>query len=323
MSSGLAICLPAHDERLSLEKLLPELAEAVREAGWTGTNVYIFDDGSRDDTESFVSGADFFALDIVLIRSNIQVGKARALHEAIKLALADGARTVVIMDADGQDDPAFLSPLVEAVAAGADVVNGRRVNRAHSAAKRISSRLFNGSVRGLTGLRLWDINSGLKAFSQRGAEVLQPYLYGELHRVVLIVAVWSGLRVAEYPVVNRPRTAGKSKYGLARGWRGLFDLVTIQFLRRYHSRPGHFFSGVGVTLIVLGLVVVAAGLGGSLAPGWPAGLSSLWVAGIIVTVFGGVFISFGFIAEMIVFLSKNPATSVLQVTREAPGKNNN
>ena len=164
----------------------------------------------------------------------------------------------------------------------------------------------------MSGLRLWDINSGYKAFSRSAAYALRPYFYGELHRVILVIAVWVGLAVGDVKVVNRPRRSGKSHYGFARGWRGLLDLVTIQFLRRYHARPGHFFSGIGSLLLIFATSVFFAYLASGQGmvtwfehPIWP-GLTFGSLA------LGGIFISLGFLAELIVFSSKGPSTSVLR-----------
>jgi hypothetical protein len=159
---------------------------------------------------------------------------------------------------------------------------------------------------------VWDVNSGYKAFSRSAATALRPYFYGELHRVILVIAVWVGLQVGEVKVVNRPRKNGKSRYGIARGWRGLFDMVTIQFLRRYHARPGHFFSGIGSLLLVFGASVFFAYLASG--QGIVTWLNDPVSVGLTVGsgALGAVFISLGFLAELIVFSAKGPSTSVLR-----------
>jgi glycosyltransferase involved in cell wall biosynthesis len=307
-NTHLAICIPAHNEAQNLLLLLPEIDHVVAGLGLRRVSVFVFDDGSRDGTVGLVGKLPMKNAEAIIIRSSVRVGKASGLKHCIDSALELEADALVMMDADGQDDPLYLADLLAELKSGADVVNGRRTNRAHGLGKRLSSRAFNGAVRLISGEKLWDINSGLKAFSRRGAQALTPYFYGELHRVILVVATWLGLQVAEVPVVNRPRVSGRTKYGPARGWRGLFDLVTIQFLRRYHSRPGHLFSGVGSSLLGVG---IALALLGGLSAYQAGGYSVLLWAGVTTGGFGLMLISFGFISELMLFLSKNPVTSVV------------
>jgi glycosyltransferase involved in cell wall biosynthesis len=307
-----AICLPAFNERDNLVPLLDEISEAVSILDGRFV-VIVADDGSTDGTTEMLKGRSFSGFDLVVAHSRVRVGKASALNNAIQCALSRNASQIVMMDADGQDDPRYLKNMFEELSSGADLVNGRRTNRAHGKSKRVSSRLFNATVRRLTNIQMWDINSGFKGLSERSAVALLPYLYGELHRVIVVIAVWLGLSVNDIKVHNRPRTSGKSKYGLARGWRGLFDLITIQFLRRYHSRPGHFFSGIGAFLLATGFVVFVLGFFPYInGDAFPPGSYFPWI-GFSAMAFGVVFISFGFISELMLFLSKNPLTSVVSI----------
>ncbi len=307
-----AICLPAFNERENLVPLLEEISAAISVLDGRSL-VIVADDGSTDGTTEMLKGRSFSGFDLVVIHSRVRVGKAAALKKAIHTALSRDASQIVMMDADGQDDPRYVKDLFEELSSGADLVNGRRANRAHGKGRRFSSRLFNAAVRRLTNIQMWDINSGFKGFSERGAVALLPYLYGELHRVIMVIAVWLGLSVKDIKVQNRPRTSGESKYGLARGWRGLFDLITIQFLRRYHSRPGHFFSGIGAFLLATGFVVFVLGFFPYInGDAFPPGSYFPWI-GFSAIAFGVVFVSFGFISELMLFLSKNPLTSVVSI----------
>ena len=309
---NVTVCIPAKDERENLAELLHEIDAALDHHLVGEAFVVVFDDGSVDGTFDHLRSAEFSRFELRVLHSIVSLGKSSALQHAIDEALTLDSDVIVMMDGDGQDDPATLPDLVEKLANGHDVVNGRRTNREHSQFKRLSSKAFNGVVRQVTGLRLLDVNSGYKAFSRSAAQALRPYFYGELHRVILVIAVWVGLQVGEVKVVNRPRKNGKSHYGVARGWRGLFDMVTIQFLRRYHARPGHFFSGVGLGLVAFGLAVFLGHLVSDAGlSGWLSASLAHWVTFGSVSL-GVVFISMGFLAELIVFSSKSPATSVLR-----------
>jgi len=310
------VLIPALNERENLERLLPEIGEMAPALEVDRLSVTVFDDGSTDGTFEYLKEKSVPGIALTVLRSAVTLGKAQALQYLLKSALEDDAEFLIMMDGDGQDNPASIQELLTELSRGVDVVNGRRSNRSHPLSKRASSKLFNASVRAITGIRLLDINSGLKGFSRVGADALAPYFYGELHRVIIVIAVWLGLETGEVRVLNRPRLFGTTKYGFARGWRGIFDLVTIQFLRRYHNRPGHFFSGVGSSLLVLGALSILFGLvsGG---PGLVNGPLPVmpWV-GAGAMALGLVVVSFGFVAELNLFLSKDPVTSVIRSSRK-------
>ena len=305
-----ALCLPARNELQSLQLLLPDIAAVNEKWDSVDLHVVVFDDGSTDGTASHLREYKSSGFTLSVVRSPSSVGKTPALAGAFRYAWDAGAEYIFMMDADGQDDPRYLPEMLERLMSGDEVVNGRRSNRKHSFAKRQSSRLFNGLVRSITGLPLLDVNSGLKGFTRGAAEYLDSYLYGELHRVLLVVASWAGFRIEEVRVVNRERTAGTTHYGLARGWRGIFDLLTLQALRRYQSRPGHLFSGLGAVFLAGG---VLAALGGFVFTPVAGDSLSGWIAVVLIAAgIGVVLLGLGFIAELVLFLSRNP-TSRLQL----------
>ena len=308
-----ALCIPAHNEAGSLEVLLPELDDVIKNLAPLRVSLFVFDDASTDATAQVLERASFRTAQVFLLRSRVRVGKATGLRLAMQSALEAGADGLLMLDADGQDAPAFIAEILAVLNSGIDLVNARRVNREHSFSKRLSSRAFNATVRSVTGLKVWDINSGMKGFSRRAAENLAPFLYGELHRVLVVVGVWLGLSVGEVSVVNRPRIAGRSKYGSARGWRGLIDLLTIVFLLRYQARPGHFFSGIGAALLSTGLAgsafsFLAEATGAERLPMVYFVLASLTVSGVAL-------ISIGLLSELMLFLSRTPPVRVVDTVR--------
>ena len=308
-----AICLPARNELQSLKQLLPEIAAVKGRLGAVELHVVVFDDGSVDGTSSDLVDFSSSAYRLSILRSDVTLGKAHALARAFRFARDSRADFIFMMDADGQDDPRYLPRMLEKLTSGAEVVNGRRINREHSWTKREASRIFNGLARALTGVRLLDLNSGLKGFSQDVAAYLENYLYGELHRVILVVLFRVGFRVDEVRVVNRKRTAGKTKYGAARGWRGLFDLLTFEALMRYQSRPGHLIAGIGVMFLSGALLaVLAVAVFGSAV----VGLAFSWISlPLLLVGLGTLLLGLGFVADLVRFLGKSPEYPVRVITQ--------
>jgi len=309
---NLGICIPARNELENLYLLLEEVDAALDHPLVGEVSVIVFDDGSDDNTFGSLRDAQYDRFTLHVLRSLVSVGKSQALASAIREALSLEADAIVTLDGDYQDDPADIPHMIEKLLEGHDVVNGRRSNRAHPPLKRVSSRAFNAAVRAVTNISMWDINSGVKAYSRSAAHALLSYYYGELHRVILVVAVWVGLSVGEVRIVNRARKFGTTKYGVARSWRGIFDLLTIQFLRRYHSRPGHFFSGFGSVSILLGAIVLAISVG-------RGGANEAWIVDPLLALLsailfgtGAIFLCLGFIAELVLFLSKGASVSVIR-----------
>jgi hypothetical protein len=227
-------------------------------------------------------------------------------------ALCEDIDAIVMMDADWQDDPQYIPTMLQELISGNDVVNGRRSNLQHPWFQRVSSRAFNATVRQFTKVPMADISSGYKAMSRSGARALMPYLYGELHRLSLVIAVWIGLHVGEVNVAHRPRRFGKTKHGFAGAWRGMLDVLTVQFLRRSHARPGNLFSGIGIAIIATSALVLLAGWA---APGlgFEVAASGVQIDVASQAIFcGAIFVSTGFLAELIVFLSRGAPTVAIR-----------
>ena len=185
------------------------------------------------------------------IRLRRNSGKSAAL--SLGLDQING-EVVVLMDADGQDDPGAIKDLLAALDAGADLATGRRAIRNDRFVKRTTSKLYNGATARVTGVPGKDFNSGLKAMTRELADSLE--MYGELHRYIPVLAVWNGFKVEEVDVEHHERLHGSSKFGRARFWRGFLDLVTVKFLTTYTARPFHLFGGIGFIIGALGTVVL-------------------------------------------------------------------
>ena len=245
----LSIVVPAHNEGATLRDLWQETVAALADADLNWEMVVV-DDGSTDESASILR--DLHAADPRLGALSLrrQCGKTAAL--ALGFRAARG-RLIVTLDGDLQDDPRDV-PRVVAALADADVVNGWKVDRKDSPSRVLSSRIFNFVARALFGLKLHDMNCGVKGF--RREVVSELPLYGELHRFLPLLAHWRGFSVTELETNHRPRRVGKSRYGLMRPFYGAMDLVTVLFLTRFSRRPAHLFGLAGLGLMLPGAGVV-------------------------------------------------------------------
>lgn len=292
------VVVPALDEAENLAVLVPRIVAELH-AVHPGGRVLVVDDGSTDATLDVVAHLMTVhpCVEVEPLRHNL--GKAAALQRGFARALDGGADVVVMMDADGQDDPAELPRLLAELGRGADLVTGARLERQDRFVKRTTSRLYNRVTGRLSGTPGRDFNSGFKVMRADVAADVAPMLYGEMHRYLTVIAHNTGYRVAEVPVQHHPRMAGSSKYGLARFWRGFADLLTVRFLLSYENRPSHLFGGVGAASLLLGTLVLAY-LTVLKVTGASIGDRPLLIAGVLLVMVGLQLLLFGLLAELVV-----------------------
>jgi glycosyltransferase involved in cell wall biosynthesis len=293
------VVVPAYNEAESLPVVVPSILERVRAIDPKG-QVLVVDDGSTDATASVVRDVIAATDDGVRLESlRHNLGKAAALQRGFAVALAEGATEIAMMDADGQDDPSELPRLLARLDEGADLVTGARLVRRDRFVKRTTSKLYNATTALISGAPGRDFNSGFKLMRAEVAEDVSPMMYGEMHRYLTVIAHHSGHRVAEVPVEHHPRIAGRSKYGLARFWRGLADLVTVRFLLAYENRPSHLFGGVGLVSMLLGSLALAY-LAVLKATGESIGGRPLLITAVMLVTVGMQLMLFGLLAELVV-----------------------
>ena len=246
----LSIVIPLFNEEGSLQPLSEEL-KTVLEAQQRPYEIIFVDDGSSDGsfaTLQRLHDADPEQIHVIQFRRNF--GKTAALSAAFKRARGE---IVVTMDADLQDDPREISKLLAKLEEGYDLVAAWRERRQDPRSKTFPSRIANTVVAWLTGLKLHDVNCGFKAY--RGQVVRELKLYGDLHRFIPVLASWQGFRVAEVPVVHRPRRFGQSKYGWQRMLRSFFDFLVVLFLTHYLRRPLQLFGTLGLVCLLIGFIL--------------------------------------------------------------------
>ena len=288
----ISVVVPVHNEERSVALLLDELGSALDGIGRPWEAIFV-DDGSTDGTFSALTRLHAASDNVRIVRLRRNFGKAAALQAGFEEARGD---VIVTIDGDLQDDPAEIPRLLAKLDEGFDLVSGWKTKRRDPLSRRIPSRIFNAVSGRMSGLRLHDLNCGLKAYR---AEVLRGLrLYGELHRFVPVLAHYRGFRVAEVPVNHRPREHGRSRYGMERYVRGFLDLLTVTFMGRYRHRPLHLFGSLGLVLSVLGGVVLAyltvLKLGGQ-----AIGHRPLLTLGVLLVVVGIQLLSLGLLSELI------------------------
>ena len=248
----ISIVVPAYNERESLRELCAWIAKVMAEHSFS-YEVIIVDDGSTDGSwkEIRAIAADDPQVHGLSFRRNY--GKSAALYCGFERAEGD---VVVTMDADLQDSPDEIPELYRMITEdGYDLVSGWKQHRQDNAlTKNLPSKLYNATARLMTGIRLHDMNCGLKAYRKEVVKNIE--VYGEMHRYIPYLAKNAGFdRIGEKPVVHRKRKYGKSKFGLERFVNGFLDLQSLWFLTKFGKRPMHFFGYTGLLMFLVGFVL--------------------------------------------------------------------
>jgi glycosyltransferase involved in cell wall biosynthesis len=286
----ISVVIPVLDEKESVAPLTDEVIQVMSAFGRTFEIIFV-DDGSRDGTTDLLRElAGKPEVGLIVFRKNF--GKAAALLAGFERSQGD---FVITMDGDQQDDPAEIPRLIEKLEEGADLVSGWKRKRRDPLNKVIPSRLFNMATSFIGGLRLHDYNCGLKGY--RRAVIENIDLYGELHRYIPVLAHRKGFRVAELAVNHRPRTHGRSKYGVSRYSKGFLDLITVFFLTRFTRRPLHLFGGVGLIFFLCGFAINSY-LTVIWLQGRTIGHRPLFFLGILCVIVGIQMLSAGLLGEM-------------------------
>jgi glycosyltransferase involved in cell wall biosynthesis len=288
----ISVVVPVHDEDRSVELLYDELASALDPLARPWEAVFV-DDGSTDGSFAALTRLNDRAPNVRVVRLRRNFGKSAALAAGFRHSTGD---VVVTIDADLQDDPSEIPRLLAKLDEGFDLVSGWKTQRRDRWSRRLVSKIFNSVVGRASGLKLHDMNCGLKAYR---AEVVRSLrIYGELHRFLPVLAHDRGFRVAELPVNHRPREHGRSRYGVERYARGFLDFLTVSFMGRYRHRPLHLFGGLGLVFAAIGMAVLLY-LTILKLSGEAIGHRPLLTLGVLLVVVGFQFFSLGLLSELI------------------------
>ncbi|MFD2146329.1 glycosyltransferase family 2 protein [Mucilaginibacter antarcticus] len=247
----ISVVIPLYNEVESLPELTSWIAKVMQENNFL-YEILLIDDGSTDGswekimelrlTNPFIRGIKF--------RRNY--GKSAALNTGFEAAQG---KVIITMDADLQDSPDEIPELYRMIVEDdRDLVSGWKKKRHDPLSKTLPTKLYNGVTGYISGVKLNDMNCGLKAYKQKVVKNIE--VYGEMHRYIPVIAAWAGFRkIGEKVVQHQPRKFGVTKFGgIQRFIRGPLDLISIMFVSKFGKRPMHLFGGMGVLSFLAGTV---------------------------------------------------------------------
>ena len=245
----LSIVISLYNEEESLPELIEWIEKVMTKEGYK-YEVIMVNDGSTDASWKIVKdlASKNPAIRGICFRRNY--GKSAALYHGF--AAAEG-HVVVTMDADLQDSPEEIPEMYRMVTEeGWDIVSGWKKQRYdNKLTKNLPSKLYNATARWVTGIKLHDMNCGLKAYKNEVVKDIE--VYGEMHRYIPYLAKNAGYsRITEKPVQHQKRKYGVSKFGLERFVNGLLDLISLWFLSKFGKKPMHFFGFTGILMFLVG-----------------------------------------------------------------------
>ncbi|AOS82934.1 glycosyl transferase family 2 [Chlorobaculum limnaeum] len=299
--TSLSVIVPLYNERESLPELCDRLFEALASPELArcfdapfSFEVIMVDDGSTDGSDLLIGELMAGRPELRLVSFRRNYGKTEALSAGFRAASGE---VVVTIDADMQDDPTEIAPLVMKIREGFDLVSGWKQERNDPVSKTVPSKLFNLTTRLFSGIALHDFNCGLKAYSRKLTSSLD--LHGEMHRYIPVLAQWKGFRVTEIPVRHHARKYGESKFGVARFFAGLFDFLSVMFITRYLKRPMHFFGMMSLGSFFLGFCISLYVTIEKYMFDKPAGNRPILFLGILLIILGVQFFSTGLVGELL------------------------
>ncbi len=298
MSLDLSVVIPLYNEEESLPELVEWIERVCTEHNFS-REIIMIDDGSTDNSWKVVEelARDYQSVKGIKFQRNY--GKSPALHEGFKAAAGN---VVITMDADLQDSPDEIPELYSMIINdGYDLVSGwKKVRYDNAVTKNLPSKLYNGVNRRLTGIKLHDMNCGLKSYKRKVVKSIE--VYGEMHRFIPVLAKYAGFKkIGEKVVQHRARKYGSSKFGWERFINGFLDLLSIQFVSRFGKKPMHLFGALGSFTFLVGFFFVVSLIVDKIRLGADFGITNkpAFYLSLLAMMMGTLFFLTGFIAELI------------------------
>lgn len=294
----LSIIVPLLNEAESLPELT-EWIDRVTRANNLSYEIIFVDDGSTDESWEVIQKLSMQYPAVKGIKFQRNYGKSAALNEGFK---ACGGKVVITMDADLQDSPDEIPGLYQMIVSdGYDLVSGWKKKRYDNTfTKNIPSKIYNSVTRRMSGIKLHDMNCGLKAYRKNVVKSIE--VYSEMHRYIPVLAKWAGYKkIGEKVVEHRARKFGVSKFGMSRFINGPLDLASIMFVGRYGKKPMQFFGLIGTLVFLVGFFTFSYMVFARLyyTDYWLMNRPPFYIA-LFCIVLGSMFFLSGFLAELIV-----------------------
>lgn len=247
----LSIVIPAYDEEESLQPLHEWITKVMQQNNFSYEVIFV-DDGSKDKTWQEIEKLNAKDAHIKAIKFQRNYGKAAALQKGFEKAQGD---VVFTMDADLQDSPEELPEMYKMITEqGYDLVSGWKKKRFDPITKTIPTKLYNGVTSAMSGIKLHDMNCGLKAYKKEVVKSVE--VYGDMHRYIPVLAKKAGFdKIGEKVVQHQARKFGTTKFGLERFINGPLDLLSVLFMTRFGKRPMHVFGTLGGFTFFIGFVL--------------------------------------------------------------------
>lgn len=250
----ISVVIPLYNEEESLPELCSWIKRVMDQQGFS-YEIVLVDDGSSDGSWEVIKGLQVSDDNIRGIKFRRNYGKSAALNKGFESAVGD---VVITMDADLQDSPDEIPELYRMISQdGFDLVSGWKKKRYDSKlAKNLPSKIYNAATRKMSGVRLHDMNCGLKAYRREVVKSIE--VYGEMHRYIPVIAKWAGFKnIGEKVVSHQKRKYGVTKFGWERFINGFLDLISIMFVSKFGKKPMHLFGALGSLLFLIGFIIAA------------------------------------------------------------------
>ncbi len=249
----ISIVVSLLNEEESLQELTKWIHKVMTAHNFSYEVIFV-DDGSTDNSWNVITTLSQQYEQVTGIKFRRNYGKSAGLYKGFEKAQGD---VVITMDADLQDSPDEIPELYRMITEdGYDLVSGWKKKRFDPVlTKNLPSKLYNATVRMMSGIKLHDFNCGLKAYKRQVIKSVE--VYGDMHRYIPVLAKWAGFKkIGEKVVMHHERKYGTSKFGIERFIRGPLDLMSVMFISRFGKRPMHFFGAMGMFCFLVGFAIL-------------------------------------------------------------------
>ncbi|WP_457568011.1 glycosyltransferase family 2 protein [Desulfurobacterium sp.] len=307
----LSIVVPLYNEEENVDELYKQIKKVLDSLPLDYEIIFV-DDGSEDRTVEKLEAIALNDKKVKVVEFARNFGQTPAMMAGMDIADGD---VIITMDGDLQNDPEDIPRLLEKIVEGYDVVSGWRKNRKDATiSRKLPSKIANWLIGRLTGIKIHDYGCSLKAY--RSSVIKRVRLYGEMHRFIpaVVSTVTSPDKIIEIPVKHHPRKYGRSKYGISRTFKVIVDLFYVWFMKKYMQKPIHFFGGIGLLLLFIGLVSFSYLMGVKLM-GHPIGGRPLLIISVMLIISGLQMLTTGIISEILMriyFESQNKKPYVIR-----------